>query len=99
LISGGNINKVAYRYGDVHADLLCREFVTKMNGTVYIDRLYGTSKKDDRPHDMGYWIGYQIVKQYYLKAANKRQAISDIINITDYQDFLKKSAYFEKYCK
>jgi uncharacterized protein YjaZ len=97
LISGAHINEVANKYGNAHADQLCKEFVSKMNGTNYQDWLYGTTKKDDRPNDLGYWMGYQIASQYYAKAPDKKQAIYDILNIKDYNDFLKKSGYLDKY--
>jgi uncharacterized protein YjaZ len=97
LISGGTINEAANKYGNTYADRLSREFVEKMNGTDYADWLYGTTKKDDRPNDLGYWIGYRIVEQYYNQATNKKQAIYDILNIKDYGQFLKKSGYLDKY--
>ena len=70
-----------------------------MNSTSYIDWLYGTSKKDARPNDLGYWMGYQIVAQYFAKATDKKQAIYDILNIKDYGEFLKKSGYLDSFLK
>ena len=99
MISGARGNEAANNYGNMHADKLYQEFVSKMNGTDYNDWLYGTSKKDDRPNDLGYWIGYQIIAHYYARATDKKQAIYDILNIKDYTDFLKKSGYLDKYLK
>lgn len=99
LISGVRGDDDANNYGDAHADALCREFISKMNGTDYQDWLYGTSKKDDRPNDLGYWMGYKITAAYYLKAKDKKQAIHDILNIKDYPEFLKKSGYLDKYIR
>ncbi|MHB8207035.1 gliding motility protein GldB-related protein [Mucilaginibacter sp.] len=99
MISGSQINGLAHKYGNEHKDLLCKEFVSKMNGTDFNDWLYGTSKKDDRPNDLGYWMGYQIVAQYYAKVTDKKQAIADILNIKDYDAFLKKSGYLDNYLK
>jgi uncharacterized protein YjaZ len=98
-ISGTSGDDNANNYGNTHTDQLCKEFVMKMNGTDYNDWLYGTSKKDDRPNDLGYWMGYQIAAHYFAKAANKKRAIYDILNIKDYNDFLKKSGYLDKYLK
>lgn len=39
---------------------------------------------------MGYWVGYRIVKAYYRQAADKRQAIADILSMSDPRAFLKK---------
>jgi len=97
LISGTRGDDAANNYGNAHADRLCKEFVSLMNGTERNDWLYGTSKKDDRPNDLGYWIGYQITAHYYAKATDKKQAIYEILNIKDYTDFLKKSGYLDKY--
>lgn len=97
LISGGNINTVAMHYGDAHEEALCREFVARMDSTNYKDWLYGVTKKDDRPNDLGYWIGYRITEQYFKNAANKHQAVREILNITDFKAFLKQSGFLEKY--
>ena len=55
------------------------------------DRLYGTSGKDDRPNDLGYWIGYKIIEAYFNKQTDKHKAITEIINIKDPLLFLKES--------
>jgi pimeloyl-ACP methyl ester carboxylesterase/uncharacterized protein YjaZ len=47
----------------------------------------------DKPGDLGYWVGYRIVKSYYQRAADKRQAISDILEMTDPKEFLSKSGW------
>ena len=99
LISGTRGDDAANNYGNTHTDQLCKEFVSLMNGTERNDWLYGTSKKDDRPNDLGYWIGYQITAHYYARATDKKQAIYDILNIKDYTAFMKKSGYLDKYLK
>ena len=47
----------------------------------------------DKPGDLGYWVGYRIVKAYYQHAADKRQAIRDILEMTDPKAFLAKSGW------
>jgi hypothetical protein len=44
--------------------------------------------------DLGYWVGYRIVKSYYEHAANKRQAVSDIIQMNDPKAFLAESGWY-----
>ena len=97
LAAGGNMNEAAYAYGDAHQADLCREFVRVMNGVSQTDWLYGVSGKDQRPNDLGYWMGYQICKAYFAKSPDKKQAVADILNIKDYPNFLKKSGYLQKY--
>lgn len=61
------------------------------------DWLYNGSKSQNRPADLGYWIGYKITKAYYDKAADKKQAVADIIQIDDADEFLEKSGYASKF--
>ena len=99
LISGTHLNKVAFDYGEAHSETLTREFVKKMKKKKFNDWLYQTSGKDDRPNDLGYWMGYKITKAYYDKQADKSKAISDILNIKDPSQFTKKSGYLDEYWK
>lgn len=99
LISGKVSIKKAYDYGERHKERLCREFVSRMDSTAYIDWMYGVTGKDDRPNDLGYWIGYKITEHYFKKATDKKQAIKDILDIKDYKAFLRKSGYVDQYLK
>jgi len=99
LISGMNTNKAANEYGNKNKERLCREFVKRMDSTSYMDWMYGVSGKDDRPNDLGYWMGYKITEQYFAKAADKKKAVAEILNIKDYKDFLRKSGYLRTYMK
>ncbi|WP_142682780.1 DUF2268 domain-containing putative Zn-dependent protease [Chitinophaga polysaccharea] len=97
LISGANINQLVVDYGNKNEDRLCREFIVRMDSTELKDWLYDVSRKDDRPRDLGYWMGYKITQQYFMKAADKKQAVKEILDIKDYKTFLAKSGYLEKY--
>lgn len=101
LISGESINQFSYKYGEQNRDKLSQEFVTRLKNPDYQDWLYGTSKKDDRPNDLGYWMGYKITESYFNKQKDKQKAIEEILNIKDPMLFLKQSgfldAYIEKY--
>ena len=97
LISGESMNSVAFAYGDRNEDKLCREFIEIMNGEDYSDWLYGTSGKDDRPNDLGYWIGYKITEAYFNKQDDKHLAIEDILNVKDAFQFLKESGYLNQF--
>jgi hypothetical protein len=46
------------------------------------------------PGDLGYWVGYRIVKSYYEHAPNKRQAIRDILEMKDPKAFLAESGWY-----
>lgn len=97
LVTGYLGNKQAYIYGNVHKDELCAEFVTIMNEDNFDNWLYGTTNKDDRPNDLGYWIGYEITKAYFNRMKDKKLAINHILNIENFNEFLRKSEYLNEY--
>jgi Predicted Zn-dependent protease (DUF2268) len=47
----------------------------------------------EKPADLGYWVGYRIVKSYYLQAADKRQALREILQMADSKAFLARSGW------
>ncbi|RKR05350.1 putative Zn-dependent protease DUF2268 [Flavobacterium sp. 90] len=97
LTSGEAINQASYKYGEQNRDKLCEEFVTRLKNPDYQDWLYGTSNKDDRPNDLGYWIGYKIIESYFNKQKDKQKAIQEIMNINDPMQFLKESGFLDVY--
>jgi hypothetical protein len=48
----------------------------------------------EKQGDLGYWVGYRIVKSYYQHAADKRRALREIIDMTDPKAFLAKSGWY-----
>jgi len=97
LISGEQISKFEYKYGDQNLDKLCQEFVARLKNPDYKDWLYETSKKDDRPNDLGYWMGYKITESYFNKQKDKQKAVEEILNIKDPMQFLKQSGFLDVY--
>jgi Predicted Zn-dependent protease (DUF2268) len=47
----------------------------------------------EKPADLGYWVGYRIVKSYYQHAGDKRQALRDVFEMTNPKEFLAKSGW------
>lgn len=47
-----------------------------------------------RPGDLGYWVGYRIVKSFYLHASDKRRALRDIVGMKDPKAFLAGSGWY-----
>lgn len=47
----------------------------------------------DEPGDLGYWVGYRIVKAYYDRAPDKARAVRDILEMTDAKAFLAESGW------
>jgi hypothetical protein len=92
LITGSHPYTALHKYGNSHELELWAEFKQNLNSREWTPWLY-YKKDDSRPKDLGYWMGYKIVKAYYDKIDNKEQAIYDILNITDFDNFLTKSGY------
>lgn len=97
LVTGEHGNKTANDYGNKNAESLCEEFVGIMYTDNFQDWLYGTSGKDERPNDLGYWIGYEIVKSYYDKNEDKKLAVHNILNIDEFDVFMKESGYLDPF--
>lgn len=81
-----------YSYGDAHEAALWNEFKANLSSDELAPWLY-SEVPDERPQNLGYWMGYQIVASYYEQATDKHQAIQDILNISDYPAFLQRSGY------
>jgi hypothetical protein len=97
LIAGGNINPHLHEYGNPREKELWLEFQKEMNGKSVANWLYQGDDAKDKPADLGYYMGYKIAESYYKNAADKKQAVRDILVINDYEAFLKKSRYAEKF--
>jgi hypothetical protein len=66
-------------------------FAADADKTDLSDWLYNSTP--EQPADLGYWVGYRIVKSYYQHAADKRQALRDILTMTNPKEFLAKSGW------
>ncbi|KAA3440017.1 DUF2268 domain-containing putative Zn-dependent protease [Rufibacter hautae] len=96
LISGKVASQEPYRYAEGREASLKKDFLRDMElgeNDDFANWLNAGKRKDDRPADMGYYIGYAITKAYYEKASDKKKAVYDILNIQDCKEFLKKSGY------
>lgn len=51
------------------------------------------NSKPDEPGDLGYWVGYRIVKSYFRQASDKRAAIREILEMKDAASFLERSGW------
>lgn len=48
----------------------------------------------EQPRDLGYWVGYRITRAYYQRAADKRHALREILQMRDAQAFLAASGWY-----
>lgn len=47
-----------------------------------------------KPGDLGYWVGYRIIKSYYAQAPDRRRALRDILDMKDPKEFLARSGWY-----
>lgn len=97
MVTGNELNSAHYVYGSKYEKGLWNEFKKEMNGTDYTRWLYSGDRSVGRPSDLGYFMGYRICEAYYENAADKKQAVKDIIEVQDFETFFKKSGYEEKF--
>ncbi len=48
----------------------------------------------EKPGDLGYWVGYRIVKAYYQRAPDKRRALREILRMQDPQAIYANSGWY-----
>lgn len=85
-----------YQYGYANEENIKKQFAMEMNSNDWSDWLYNSKTRDERPQDLGYFIGYQISKHFYENSTNKSKAIKEIIESTNVRKMLKESSYFKK---
>jgi uncharacterized protein YjaZ len=95
LISGGTFNQAAYAYGYAHEAELWKRFQVERQGTETSTWLYGSSRCDGHPADLGYFMGFRIAQAYYTRATDKKRAIRDMLTSGDFERILKDSRYGE----
>ena len=71
-------------FGELQADLLQDD---------YSKWLYNGENVNDRPHDLGYTVGYLITKSYYQQHPDKKEAVYQLLNTSDFTEIIKQSAY------
>jgi hypothetical protein len=92
LISGGVANTSFRASTPGHEKEIETAFVSDEDKTDLTKWLYnGTMEKSG---DLGYWVGYRIVKSYYQHAPDKRQALREIVQMSDPHAFLAKSGWY-----
>ena len=93
LISGriSNIHLIDWTAG--RESEIERRFARDMNGTDLKPWLYNGVGTPAEPGDLGYWVGYRIVRAYYARRPDKRRAIADILAATDAPAFLGASLW------
>nr|WP_199156775.1 DUF2268 domain-containing putative Zn-dependent protease [Pedobacter sp. ASV2] len=84
------------QYGEKHEKELWMQFKNDLYSSD-IQKWFYYPSTENRPSDLGYYIGFKITEAYYLKAKDKKKAIVEILNISNFSAFLKKSSYASKF--
>lgn len=101
LVNGslGNNGRL-HPYGQAHERELWRAFAAEMNGQNTKNWLANSEQETpERPCDLGYYVGYKICQAYYERATDKKQAVADLLQTTDFAALLDRSGYAHKWDK
>jgi tetratricopeptide (TPR) repeat protein len=80
-------------YARLHEAELWKRFAKEKDGTDYKYWLYGDPPVAGIPSDLGYWIGRRICESYYERAADKPEALREIIEMRDPKKIYAGSQY------
>jgi hypothetical protein len=92
MAAGKPIDGAKERYGMLHEHELWQEFKQHLDDSSLGTWMYAGAQ-GGRPADLGYFIGHRIAEAYYNRAADKPQAIRDIIAARNVKDLLAQSGY------
>jgi hypothetical protein len=91
-IGPGTFNAIQYKYCEENKVRLWQDYKNLTDVSKISDYFYKNTHLYP-VRSVGYYLGYQICKQYYEKAKNKRKAIKEIIEVTDYDKLVTESAF------
>lgn len=83
------------RYGPRNEATLKRDFRAQMHATDWSGWLYNGPGNAYGTGDLGYYIGYAIMRDYYQRAPDQSRALAEIIEL-DYRDGAKVEAFLER---
>ncbi len=85
-------------FGLANEALVKQQFAAQMNSKD-LSLWTGNNGQDLPEHwvpDLGYFIGHQIAQRYYQQATDKKQAIRDLLMLTDPEEILAQSGYLSE---
>lgn len=93
LISGevSNINLKQWTKGRERR--IDQAFLAQLDSTDLSPWFYNGPGTPAKPGDLGYWVGYRIVKAYYRHAYNKRAALATLLALKDPKAILAQSHF------
>ncbi len=98
--AGSTTDPASFSFGLENEAAIWRAFEKDRAKREYGDWFYVKTKANpDWPPDLGYFVGARIAESYYRNAADKKQALVEILAITDFDRFLVDSGYAESVAK
>lgn len=82
-----------WRYGCLHEQALHARFLKEKDQVRTSPWLFDHHPATGWPPDMGYWLGYRIAQTYYDHTVDKHQALTALLQVTDFQSLLAASGY------
>jgi hypothetical protein len=94
MVMGGisNAERERHTYGLANEAELWTAFQQVMHTKDIRSWMYN-GDQEDRPADLGYWIGKRICAAYYAQASDKHQALQVLLRLRDPEGVLAKSGY------
>jgi hypothetical protein len=96
LAVGGHTHEAALAYLVEHEAELWDRFRGEMMARDAGSWMWAEPHVEGEPRDLGYVMGYRIVQAFYERAADKQQAVQEILGVTDYPAFLERSGYADR---
>jgi hypothetical protein len=93
LISGEVSNVHLQRWTNGHEREIEDAFLAQMDSTDLSAWLYNGPGTPEKPGDLGYWVGYRILKSYYRRAHDKRAALATLLALKDPKAILAESGW------
>lgn len=87
------VNPHVHRWAEGREAQLWEEFRQEMHGPVTKRWAYGQPDEADRPADLAYYMGFRIAQSLYERAADKHQALVELLVVRDYDELLRRSGY------
>ncbi|HJR13999.1 MAG TPA: DUF2268 domain-containing putative Zn-dependent protease [Rhodanobacteraceae bacterium] len=82
-----------WKYGCPREQALYARFAKEKDRVETSPWLFDHHPAPGWPPDMGYWLGYRIAQTYYDHAADKHQALTALLQVTDFHNLLAASGY------
>jgi hypothetical protein len=94
--AGSTTDPASFAFGLENEAAIWHAFEKDRASREYGDWFYVKPKANpDWPPDLGYFVGARIAESFYRNATDKKQALAEILAVTDFDRFLVASGYAE----